>query len=554
MRSAGFIAALALVLVSCQREESTITGRLVGFDGKPTLLAHVYLADATTSFGWTSIFGSSILSSEVVQKDGTFRISTRQKGPFVLFCTAVGYKHLRIPLPLEAHAEISIDVQLECAVPDTAQSEIPIIASVDGGATWQRAYLQKQASGVFGVELAAIGDSVAYTVSLGDPASMATTLLGASADRYEWTSMNQYASVVAVRDGRARIEYRVPPQTVVALGSYRFHDVSSIPAEFARRQQSFAEYATGSDSSLQRHLRSGKSFGTFMYPWIAFADTLARFAVEANSKLMRDELAVEVLECYQRANVPVGDAELLKLIAGISPTSLAWVYHGTLALATQRFPEMGDSYFTSLVDRHPWRPYVAYLLFYKCASAKQVHDDSTVMDVLTQLAKDFKNTVAAREAQEFLAPRGTMQIGAPLPAFAFSSLDDSTQVFTNETFHGHNLLLVFWSTSCSHCVAEMPVLHRIYEKYEKVGLKILSVSLGSELKQVIRFRKFRWPMPWCVTVLSNEETPSVEQRFAAQTPMHILVDPTGNIVMVDSLLYGNRLDSTLAQVLGEKNH
>ena len=554
MRTAGFITALALLLVSCQRQESTITGRIVGFDGKPTLLAHVYLADATPSFEWTSGFGDSILASEAVQKDGTFRISTAQKGAFVLCCTAVGCRQLRIPLPLESSSEISLDIQLECAVPDTSQSGIPIFASLDGGATLELVYLRKQAPGLFRVELAAIGDSVAYTVFLGDHASRATTLLGATADRYEWTSMNQYAGVVPVNSGRACIEYRVPPQTVVAPGSVRFDDGSSIPAEFARRQESFAEYTAGSDSSLQRHLRSGKSYGTFMYPWVALADTIARQAEEADSKLIRDELALEVLECYQRAHVPVNDPGLRRLIGGVSPTSLAWVYHGTVALATRRFPGMGEPYFASLVDRHPARSYVSYLLFYQCAAAKQSHDDSTLMAILTRLAKDFKNTEGARQAQEFFAPRVAMQTGAPLPAFAFSSLDDPTQLFTNATFHGNTLLLVFWSTACSHCVAEMPVLHRTYEKYKNVGLKILSVSLDGDPQHVVRFRKFRWPMPWSVTVLSKEESPSIKARFAARTPMHVLVDPSGKVVMVDSLLYGNQLDSTLARVLGEKRY
>ncbi len=549
MKSTGFIAALALVLVSCQKEESTITGRLVGYDGIPTLLAHLYLADATTSFGWTSVFADSIVSSEAVQKDGTFRISTRQKGPFVLFCTAVGHRQLRIPLPIETQAEISLDVQLECAAPDTSQPEIPIFASFDGGATWERAGLQKKASGLFRVELAAIGDSVVYMVPVGDRASEATTLLGATTDRYERKSTNQYASVVPARDGRVCIEYRVPPETVVAPGSYQFHDATSVPAEFAGRQQSFDAFVVKSDSSLQRRLQSGKSFGTFTYPWL---HTQILHDSQGGMEIIRDELALEVFESYERAHVPIRDPKLLTLVAGVSPTSLAWVYHRTLALATQRFPEMGDAYFASLVERHPWRPYVAYLLFSKCAAAEQVHDDSTVTAVLTKLATDFRNTVATREALEFLAPRGVMQIGAPLPAFAFSSLDDSTQVFTNETFHGHNLLLIFWSTACSHCVAEMPLLHRIYAKYEKRGLKVLSVSLGSEPKQVIRFRKYRWPMPWGVTVVSDEEAPSVKQRFAAQTPMHVLVDPGGTVVRVDSLLYENQLDSTLARVYGER--
>ena len=211
-------------------------------------------------------------------------------------------------------------------------------------------------------------------------------------------------------------------------------------------------------------------------------------------------------------------------------------------------PGMGDRYFASIVDRHPWRSFAAYLLFQECFAAKQARDNSALSNLLTRLTTDFQNTGAASEAQYLYATRDLVRIGFPLPDFAFPSLDDPSEVFTNATFRGHHLLLVFWSTSCSPCVGEMPVLHKMYEKYGKCGLKILSVALGIEPDEVRRFRKFRWPMPWSVTSVSQKNVAPVMMHFDAATPKHFLVDPTGKILMIDSVLYGSQLDSTLARV------
>lgn len=458
----------------------------------------------------------------------------------------MGHKKLIIPLPLETPSDVSVDIQLACAFPDTAQSEILLLTTIDGGGSLQRASLVKQSSGLFRADIATTGDSMMYMVSIGDQLG---TLIGATADRFELTPLNCYAGVVPVTNGHAIIEYHVPQQTAVAREMIRFHDSISTPAAFAGMQEKFKRYLALSDSSLQRHLRSGNAFGSFKYPWVEIADTLAHTAARVPDGLLRDELALETFECYSRAGIPASDARMVQLIARVSPTSLAWVYHGTLAEATKQTPGMGDSYFASIVDRHPWRSFAAFLLFQECFAAKQARDNSTLSTILTRLTTEFPNTGAASEAQDLYATRDLVRIGFPLPDFAFPSLDDPAEVFTNATFRGHHLLLVFWSTSCSPCVGEMPVLHKVYEKYRKYGLKILSVTLGNEPDRVQRFRKIRWPMPWSVTAVSQKNVGAVAMHFDAATPKHFLVDPAGKILMIDSLLYGSQLDSTLAHFL-----
>jgi thiol-disulfide isomerase/thioredoxin len=540
------LSVLGVILGSCYRDTSTITGRLVGADGRPLALAHVHLIDAMRP-----IPGSveHILVTERIQRDGTFRISTNETGPFVLRFTAVGHRELRIPLAIETHVNLLLDAQLATAVPDPMQSEMLVLTTSDEGATIQRAYLVKQEDGTFRADLPSTGDSVMYTVPLGELYSRSTTLLGATASRYEFTSQAEYSGVLPVENGHATIEYGVPSQSVPSEAAFQFQDAISTPALFAQMQKSYAQFLAFSDSSLMRHMGGGKSFDSFTYPWLEKADSLLRAAALRPNGLIKDELALEALQCYLRAHIPIGDDRLRALVFGIPNASLAWVYHGTLALVPQRIPGGGAAYFESIVERHPWRPFAAWLLFYQCAGAQQVRDDPAIKVTLARLTKEFGNTDIAHKAQEFYAPRAVLQIGAPLPEFAFASADDSTKVFTNAAFSGHYLLIIFWNTWCSPCVGEMPGLHRTHDKYAQVGLKILSVALRNEPHQLNRFRQMRWPMPWSVAYVPENGVSSVVTRFAAATPKHILVDPKGDVLMIDSLLYGNELDSTLAHLL-----
>ncbi|MBK7260170.1 MAG: TlpA family protein disulfide reductase [Ignavibacteriae bacterium] len=80
---------------------------------------------------------------------------------------------------------------------------------------------------------------------------------------------------------------------------------------------------------------------------------------------------------------------------------------------------------------------------------------------------------------DLYAPREAIRIASVLPEFSFRSVEDSNQVLTNASFLGNHLLLVFWATWCTPCVAEMPALHEAYHKYRRAGLNILSVSLNN---------------------------------------------------------------------------
>lgn len=51
------------------------------------------------------------------------------------------------------------------------------------------------------------------------------------------------------------------------------------------------------------------------------------------------------------------------------------------------------------------------------------------------------------------------------------------------------VLLVFWATWCPYCVEEIPLLKKIYSKYQAQGLEILAVSLRESKEKLTSFAK-----------------------------------------------------------------
>jgi len=141
--------------------------------------------------------------------------------------------------------------------------------------------------------------------------------------------------------------------------------------------------------------------------------------------------------------------------------------------------------------------------------------------------------------------------GKPIPDFSLVSLDNPKETFTKTNMLGKIYLIDFWGTWCTPCVAEMPVLHKVYEKYKGKGLEIISVAGGDHKENVIAFRKKKWAMPWKNSVLINE--PKSKQLFETfgvySFPTAYLVSKDGIILAKNEDLRGEDLEITIRKYL-----
>ena len=178
-------------------------------------------------------------------------------------------------------------------------------------------------------------------------------------------------------------------------------------------------------------------------------------------------------------------------------------------------------------------------------------DDKPGADAaLALLEKEFPGHTRTLDARKrFDAPLKTLP-GKPAPAFKVASLEDPKLEYSLDTFKGKYVLLEFRATWCPHCVADLPAVHKAWERFKGKPFEILSFSLDKKLEDIAPFRKAKLPMPWKHAFLPGMKAhPIAEAYGAAGIPKYVLVGPDGVIVASDADLRADKLETTLAKFL-----
>ncbi|PRC93194.1 peroxiredoxin family protein [Solimicrobium silvestre] len=98
-----------------------------------------------------------------------------------------------------------------------------------------------------------------------------------------------------------------------------------------------------------------------------------------------------------------------------------------------------------------------------------------------------------------------------------------------EQLKGKVVMVNFWATSCTTCVAEMPEMIKTYEKYHAQGLEYVAIAMAYDPPNyVLNFTETR-QLPFTVTLDFDGK---LAQSFGdiKLTPTTFLIDKQGNII------------------------
>jgi peroxiredoxin len=115
----------------------------------------------------------------------------------------------------------------------------------------------------------------------------------------------------------------------------------------------------------------------------------------------------------------------------------------------------------------------------------------------------------------------------PAPASDFVLMDGSK--LTTSDLRGHVVLVNFWATSCTTCVAEMPKLIATYDKYQAKGFDTVAVAMSYDPPSyVVNFVKTR-KLPFKVAF---DNTGAIASAWGdvRLTPTTYLLNKRGEIV------------------------
>ncbi len=113
------------------------------------------------------------------------------------------------------------------------------------------------------------------------------------------------------------------------------------------------------------------------------------------------------------------------------------------------------------------------------------------------------------------------------PQFAYTLLD-GTKASTAE-LRGKVLLVNFWATSCTGCVAEMPKIVATHNRFKGRGFETLAVAMSYDAPALVaNFAESR-RLPFGVVI---DNTGAIAKRFGPveETPTTFLIDKHGAIV------------------------
>jgi peroxiredoxin len=115
----------------------------------------------------------------------------------------------------------------------------------------------------------------------------------------------------------------------------------------------------------------------------------------------------------------------------------------------------------------------------------------------------------------------------PAPAVSYTLLDGSKA--STEAMRGKVLLVNFWATSCTTCVAEMPQIVATHDKFKARGYETVAVAMSYDPPAyVARFAETR-KLPFGVAI---DNTGAIAKSFGdvQMTPTTFLIDKQGRIV------------------------
>ena len=115
----------------------------------------------------------------------------------------------------------------------------------------------------------------------------------------------------------------------------------------------------------------------------------------------------------------------------------------------------------------------------------------------------------------------------PAPDVTYTSI--TGQKITSQSLRGKVVMVNFWATSCTTCVAEMPKMVETYNKYKGQGLEFVAVAMSYDPPNyVLNYAETR-KLPFTVALDTQGQ---LAQAFGdvKLTPTTFVIDKQGNVI------------------------
>jgi thiol-disulfide isomerase/thioredoxin len=544
MRTLALIAAMLCGSLLLAQNETVVSGKLLGHDKKPMVLAHVHLLKTTNPKPIVQVRAKA---------DGSFELSTKETGLLIIEFTGVNHMALDVPLIIEKPMKLGLSATLATYTYADDMKDVKIMTDMTNYVYEKAQPMQKQSDGTFAIELQATKDKVTYQILGAEKTGR--SINGTQSDAFEFDDGGDYRSIIAVKDGKVKIVFD-PSKTIRSKVEAEavFADPTSTVAKIAGIQVEMSKRTVAVSPAINAFVKAGNDWKKFTYDWSADqASILSRLKAEQDP-LVRQALLLDYVDTKSKFAKTADPAIGLQVFKEIPPDSKLWMAP-TLPLMKAAGDLSGDEnvfkdYLVKFLDKNPEQTLKQNMLMNQLMTAKMMNDEKNLKMYYEVAVKFFGDTPTGKMVKERFSPVVKIAVGKAVPAFKVQSLDDTTTIISNDTFKGKFYLLDFWATWCGPCVGEMEMIHKAYDKFKSKNFQILSLSMDHQPGEVAKFRADKWKMPWLHTYVTNDKA-LINAFEVIGIPRPLLIDTKGTIVAMESDLRGDQLEKTLAKFLGE---
>jgi len=162
----------------------------------------------------------------------------------------------------------------------------------------------------------------------------------------------------------------------------------------------------------------------------------------------------------------------------------------------------------------------------------------------------LKKSPDAVEAEAVKAVIANPKLATERYAMPFKVTSATGDELSLDKFKGKIVLLDFWASWCDPCRAEMPMVKKIWSKYQKENFVLIGINLDSNRKdfeQYVKEEDIAWPQFYDGKRFGNR----IAQLYSVQAiPMTFLIDQQGIIRAAG--LRGGKLYDKIGDLLKEK--